>query len=142
MRMVNFFLHSSKNLHNLSLLILRLTIGVLMAYHGYKKLIGFENYMTQFPDPLGLGISLSLSLVIFIELIGGIGVLLGLFTRFFAFGICITMMVAVFIVHSKDLFHMKELAIVYMLVSISILFSGGGKYSIDTIIRKKLLKQT
>lgn len=141
MQITKFFFHHSVNLLNISILIARLTIGVLIAYHGYEKLVSFDTYAVQFPDPLNIGSVLSLRLVVFSEFFGGLGLILGVLTRFFAFSLLLTMVVAVFIVHAQDIFQMKELAIIYMLISVSILVSGGGKYSLDNIIQKILIKK-
>lgn len=140
MQITKLFFHHSVNLFNISILIARLTIGVLIAYHGYEKLVNFDVYVAQFPDPLSIGSSLSLRLVVFSEFFGGLGLILGILTRFFAFSLILTMAVAVFIVHAQDVFQMKELAMIYMLISVSILVSGGGKYSLDNLIQKILTK--
>jgi putative oxidoreductase len=47
------------------------------------------------------------------------------------------MVVAFFIAHAKDIFVMKQLPLVFMLLSIVIFILGSGKFSVDGLIFKK-----
>ncbi|MEO1254075.1 MAG: DoxX family protein [Bacteroidota bacterium] len=123
---------------NIATLVLRVSIGSLMAFHGFEKVSNFSTYSTQFPDPIGLGSGVALGLVVTAEFFGGIALCLGFLTRVFSLMIFITMAVAVFIIHVQDAFAMKELAVLFLLTSSSIMISGAGKYSLDFLILKKL----
>ncbi len=140
MRILQYLLSQRNNQADWSLLIIRVTLGALMAHHGLGKLLNFEQYSTQFPDPIGLGPFLSLTLVVIAEFFGGIAVILGLFTRFFLFLMIITMAVALFIVHANDPFNTKELATVFLLIASGLFISGAGKYAIDSQILKVIKK--
>ena len=122
---------------DLASLILRIIFGGLFIYHGYTKLLSFNDILTKFPDLIGIGSKTSFVLVIFAELICGFLVTLGFLTRLTVIPIFITMMVAFFIAHGEDHFNMKELPFVYLLLSIVIFVLGGGKYSMDKLIFKK-----
>lgn len=119
-----------KNYTDIGLLILRVSAGGLMMTHGVAKLMNFNSMLTQFPDPIGLGSGLSLSLAVFAEFLCALLVVLGVFTRFAAIPVAITMAVAAFIVHSADPFQRKELALLYFGIFVSLIFLGGGKYSL------------
>jgi len=54
----------------------------------------------------------------------------------------ITMAVAFFIVHGNDVFAIKELSFIYMIVFILLYIAGPGHYSFDAIIRKLILKNS
>lgn len=117
-------------------LILRLLFGGLMISHGLPKLMGYESMSTQFPDLIGIGSELSLILVIFAELLCGILVLIGLYTRLASIPIFIAMMVAFFIAHAQDPFQVKELALVFLILAIVIFILGSGKYSVDYVLNR------
>jgi putative oxidoreductase len=46
------------------------------------------------------------------------------------------MLVIIFIVHSGDPFGDKESAYIYLLMYLSLLLAGPGKYSLDRMMRK------
>jgi len=116
---------------DLGLLVLRLGVGLLMLFpHGYMKVVNFTTSMDSFPDPIGLGSTLSLIGAVFAEVVCSILIMLGIKTRIFATFPLITMLVAAFVVHSKDAWMVKEKAILYALMYLVIIFMGGGKYSV------------
>jgi putative oxidoreductase len=117
------------------LLILRVWLGLSMALlHGKAKLLGYSQMAGRFPDVTGLGSSVSLSLAIFAELVCGLLLVLGLFTRFAALNLVITMAVAFFVAHAATLApgpKSGELAFIYLAGFIALLVAGGGRYSLD-----------
>lgn len=118
-------------------LLLRLIFGGLFVYHGYTKLIAFDEILPFFPDFIGIGSKLSFILVIFSELVCGFMVTLGFLTRLTVIPIFITMMVAFFMAHAKDAFDVKELPFLFLLLSIVVFVLGSGKLSVDKLISKK-----
>ena len=76
-----------------------------------------------------------------IELVGGILLLFGLFTRCAAFIASGEMAFAYFISHAPSSFfpilNRGDAAILYCFVFLYIAFAGGGPWSIDTIFRAK-----
>ncbi len=126
---------------NWSLLLLRITSGGLMLTHGipkWNKLFGDEPI--SFANPIGLGETWSLILVTFAEVICSILILIGLSTRLALVFLIITMAVAAFITHAGDPLNEIELPLFYLMVYISLLISGPGKYSIDNWIYMKFSK--
>ena len=117
-------------------LLLRLVFGGLFIYHGYTKLVAYNEILPRFPDLIGIGAKTSFILVIFAEFFCGILVTIGLLTRLAVIPILITMAVAFFIAHAKDNFNVKELALIYLLLSFVIFILGGGRYSLDKLIFK------
>lgn len=120
---------------DLATLFLRLIFGGLFVYYGYTKLASFNEILPMFRDVIGIGSKLSFILVIFAELVCGFLVLIGCFTRLVIIPIFITMWVAFFIAHANDTFIVKQLAFVYLLLSIVVFVLGSGKFSIDSLIR-------
>ncbi|MEY2572206.1 MAG: putative oxidoreductase, partial [Verrucomicrobiota bacterium] len=74
----------------------------------------------------------------YIELVGGLLIALGLFTRFAAFIACGMMAVAYFMVHAKGGFfpiiNRGEPAVIYCFVFLYVFFYGGGRISLDALI--------
>ncbi len=118
-------------------LILRVGVGLFMLLsHGWGKLFSFSEKSEYFPDPLGIGSIASLSLATFAEFFCSILLIFGLFTRFAAFNLLITMLVAGLIFHAADPFAKKELALLYALVFLYFSIVGGNRYSLDQWFRK------
>jgi putative oxidoreductase len=46
------------------------------------------------------------------------------------------MLVIILIIHSEDTFADREHAIMYLLMYLTLLFTGPGKYSIDKLLQK------
>jgi putative oxidoreductase len=118
-----------------SLLILRLFPALFMLFaHGLGKLTGYQERAQTFADPFGIGSEASLILVIFAEFFCSILIVLGLATRLATIPLIITMLVAVFIQHANDPFARQELGLLYLIIFISVLFLGPGRFSIDQLI--------
>ena len=117
-------------------LVLRVVAGVFMLTHGYGKLSSFSEKAGFFPDPLGIGSALSLGLATFAEFFCAILLIVGLFTRFAALNILITMLVAGLIFHSADPFGKKELALLYAVVFLYFTVAGANRLSLDHYLKK------
>ena len=121
------------------LLILRVTFGSGMAYHGFGKVFGgrmpgFIEVVANlgFPLPEVFAWAAGLS-----EFVGGILLILGLATRPASFFILCTMSVAAFGQHLHDPLREKELALVYLSAALCIFLCGSGRYGADTRIFSK-----
>jgi putative oxidoreductase len=122
---------------NAATLILRLVFGGMFIFHGYPKLANYDQMLTMFGDPIGIGTELSLILTIFGEFVCGILIVLGLFTRFAVVPVFITMLVAYFVAHKNDAFTLKMLPFVYLFLCVIVFILGGGKYSADAMLFTK-----
>lgn len=125
----------SASAFNIALLILRVGAGVLMAAHGYDKLVNFQAYSEKFMNFMGLGATTSLALAVFAEFFCAIFVILGLFTRLACIPLIITMLVAAN-AEKLDFFGKSEHPILFLLIFLTILFVGPGKASVDGMINK------
>jgi putative oxidoreductase len=88
-------------LQPLALLVLRLVLGAIMIAHGYHKVFGGFHHHMDMVGSLGLPRWLAY-LSAGTEFFGGIGIVLGLFTRFFSLAFVIEMGVAIWKVHFKN----------------------------------------
>ena len=124
--------------NDIGLLILRVGIGAFMlAAHGWGKLANFGELAGTFPDPIGLGSTISLLLAIFAEVLCALLIIIGLGTRFAAVPLLITMLVAAFVVHADDPWGKKEFALLYAIPFLTLIFSGGGRFALDAVIRRR-----
>ena len=125
---------------DLALLFIRVSIALLMLTHGLPKLAKFfSDEPIVFASVFGMSQSFSLALTVFAEVFCSMLILVGLGTRFASIPLIITMAVAVFYIHGADPFSNKEMAVLYLLGFSFLLITGGGKYSVDTMISKALI---
>jgi putative oxidoreductase len=108
---------------------LRIVTGLLFLWHGSQKLFGFPSDVPEAP-------AFVLYVAGPIELVGGLFVAIGLFTRWAAF-LCSGLMAAAYwMAHgTKHLFPMLnggELAALYCFVFLFIAARGGGMWSVDS----------
>lgn len=115
---------------------LRIVTGFLFATHGSMKLLGW-------PSGGGAGGGSLPPLIVaagVIELLGGLLVLAGLFTRPAAFLASGTMAVAYFMAHASGgwspVINKGELAVVYAFLFLFLATRGGGVWSLDALRTK------
>jgi putative oxidoreductase len=118
------------------LLVLRLAFGGMMLSHGVPKMMKMMSGDMQFADPIGVGAPASLVLTVFAEVVCAIMVLVGFQTKWAAFPVAFTMLVAAGIVHASDPIGKKELALLYLAGYLAISLLGAGKYSVDAFLGK------
>lgn len=124
-------------------LILRVALGVIFVWHGYDKV--FTAGMPMVAGFLGsIGIPLP-GLMAYIlaygEIIGGLLLIVGLFTHWAAKFAVIVGIVAFFAVHLKNGFAIGnggyEFIMLIFATAVSVLITGAGKYSLDAMWMKK-----
>ena len=151
MKAINsFFATDSKSF---ALLLVRLALAIVILPHGMQKALGmFGGYGIEgtlgFFGSMGMPMFLGV-LVILAEFVGPIGVFLGLGTRFMAFAIAIEMTGAMILgghIHNgffMNWFHNQpgegiEYFILVIGSALALVLGGGGKWSIDSFIYKKI----
>ena len=122
------------------LLLLRFSISGLMLTHAWQEWTMF-NGTGDFPDPIGLGSQLTLIVTIISEVILSLLLVVGLATRFAAFGLANMMAVALIVVYADDPWQKKELVVAYLSVYITLLVAGGGPLSIQRFVFNQLFKR-
>lgn len=125
-------------------LALRIPVGIIFAAHGAQKLFGwFGGYglegTGQFFASVGLNPGFLLALLAGLaEFFGGLALVAGLLVRPAAAALAFAMLVAIFAVHwGKGFFAASggyEFALALFAASLSLLFSGGGRFSVDRAI--------
>ena len=116
--------------------VLRVMSGLLFLQHGTTKYLSFPASRMSGVDPVSMGGAAGL-----IELIAGVLLVVGLFTRPAAFICSGTMAVAYFYAHSPKgffpLLNGGELAALYCFVFLYLAAAGGGAWSVDRLRGRK-----
>ena len=139
---MNTFLNSLARFRDVGVLILRLAFGFQLVNVSYpyffsqdQKIPEFVTYLTTlgFPFPV-VGAYLS----VYTEFIGGILLLLGLWTRWTAMLLVINFSVAVGLAHLaiNDTYQNTSPSTNILAVSIFLLLNGPGRFSIDAALKK------
>ena len=121
---------------DLALLILRMVTGTVMLMHGWQKVFqyGFAGVSEGFA---GMGIPLAGIMGPFIallELVGGIALIVGIFTPVFAALLAADMVGAIMLVHLKNGFFLPqgyEFAFALLGACLTLALAGAGRYSVD-----------
>ena len=123
--------------------LVRFAVGWNLIVHGWGKVLRGPAAQAAMlaKDGSDYGIPLAL-LLIFVELIGGVCIALGLFTRFFAAAIAIEMAYLTFYTYWGHGFSWTgrgyEYVLMWGIVSFAIALRGGGPYSLDHKIGREL----
>lgn len=127
----------SPKLLSVGLLLFRLCLGGLMiANHGWIKIVNFEVLKTQFLNFLGLGSQISLILAITAEILCSILLIFGIYTRVVLIPLIITMLVAIG-THGWQIFGEAEMGFLYLLGFVFLFIVGPGDNSIDARMNKR-----
>jgi len=129
-----------------SWLIVRFGVGWNLAVHGYGKILRGMPGQAKLLDqsvPYLHSVNLPLSYFLtFVEGVGGICIILGLFTRFFGAANAIEMGFLTFVVYWGTGFSWLargyEYTLLWGFMCLAIALRGGGPYSLDRLIGKEL----
>ncbi|MCY3639083.1 MAG: DoxX family protein [Chloroflexi bacterium] len=131
-------------------LLFRVIFAILVFLHGAQKTFGWD-FPTPFTHPLGFPVYLAG----WVELVSAFLIAFGLLTRLGAGALCVTMVVAYFMVHvnsgvlphiypnppgdmgSAFGAHGGEVTILWFIVAGVIGVIGGGKYALDRVVFKR-----
>ena len=118
-------------------LIVRLTVGILMLFHGLSKItsegsldsITGQLTASGLPDVIAYGVYVG-------EIVAPLLLIAGVFSRLSGLAIVINMLFAIALAHTGDLFSLTdqggyrlELQMFYLFGALAILFLGSGRYA-------------
>jgi len=119
-------------------LLLRISVGVMILFHGFNKVIsGISGvrYLTTnagLPEFFAYGVFIG-------ELVFPVLIILGLYARVASIGVAFTMLMAIFLAYGSSLFELGkhgapvfELPFLYFIMSIVIFLQGSGKYAVNS----------
>ena len=131
---------NSQGTVDLVLLVLRVVAGLVFFMHGYQKLFdddlsttqtGFDGMGAPLPD-------ITAVIVMFVELIGGLALILGVLTGIFAALHLIDMVSAFVIVHVENGFFVMNggFELVFLLAGAAtvLLLTGAGAFLVDAML--------
>jgi putative oxidoreductase len=129
--------------------VVRVVLGAIFFAHGAQKVLGwFGGYglrgTTGYLQSLGLPLPVAY-LVCFFEFLGGIGLILGLFTRLAALAVAVVMVGAIAKVHwphgfflnwsqTPDTGHGYEANLAFLAMAVACLLAGGGALALDALL--------
>ncbi len=124
--------------NDIAKLILRVTVGVMMLFHGLDKIIngvgGVKHLVTNagFLEFLAYGVYVG-------EIVVPILILLGAYARIASLILAFNMFIAIFLAYGNSLFSLGkhgapvfELPLLYLVMSILIFMLGSGKYALNS----------
>jgi putative oxidoreductase len=130
-------------------MILRLIVGIVFFAHGAQKALGwfggygFNSTLTGFTQNMHIPAAFAV-LAIAAEFLGGLGLLVGLFSRVAAFGVGCNMVVAIAVVHHRFGFFMNwsgakkgegfEFHLLAIAIVLALILKGGGAASMDRLL--------
>jgi putative oxidoreductase len=147
--MIKKLLETNDDITNL---VLRVLLGVVMLPHGAQKLLGwfggygFSGTMGFFTGKMGIPAVFAF-LVIITEFFGSLALITGTLTRLAAFGVGCVMLVGALMVHLPHGFFMNwagkqqgegfEFHILAMAIAVALMIKGGGRWSVDGLLTKE-----
>ena len=115
--------------------VLRIMSGLLLLQHGTTKYLGIPVGPQNNASPMTMGGAAGL-----FELVGGVMLVLGIFTRPVAFVLSGVMAIAYFYAHAGRGFYPilngGELAVLYCFVFLYLAAAGGGAWSVDRTMKR------
>ena len=139
--MLNFLFKSKPDYINFGLLFYRLALGISMFYHGYLKYVSGEQGLYKVGAMLSaLGVSSGFEVILgtiasYAEMVGGILIIIGLFTRIGSLLIIGTLAVAT-ILNLNGNFFSWDYPSQMGFGAIMLFLAGAGRYSLDKALFK------
>jgi len=125
-------------MHDTAKLLLRLTVGIMILFHGVEKVTNGINGVKYLVTNSGLPEFLAYGIYVG-EIVLPILIVLGLYARVASLFLALNMAVAIFLAYGSSLFELgkfgapvMELPLLYLILSLLIFMFGSGKYSVNT----------
>ncbi len=110
--------------------LLRVVVGIIFLVHGWDKLQGMEGTIGFFAS-LGMP-AIFAYLVAWVEFLGGIAMILGVYTRVVGYLFAVIMVSAIVLVKgAKGLSGGYELDLLLLVSSLTVAWYGAGPYSVS-----------
>ncbi|MEK6659565.1 MAG: DoxX family protein [Campylobacterota bacterium] len=124
--------------NDIAKLILRLSVGIMMLFHGFHKMIHGIGGVKELTVSAGLPEFLAYGVYVG-EVVVPIFILLGTYARVASLVLAVNMAVAIFLAYGNSLFLLGkqgaplfELPFLYLVMSILIFMLGSGKYAFNS----------
>lgn len=128
---------TENNLDDIGKLVLRVSLAILILFHGIAKIVGGTSFITGLVA--GIGLPAALGYLVYVgEVIAPLLVLFGIWARAGALIIAINMVVAVLLVHTAEIFTITEtggwaleLQGMFLFSAVAVALLGAGRYSVQ-----------
>ena len=136
--------------------IARIVLGVVFFAHGAQMALGWlggpglQSTVRVFREHLRIPAPLAV-LAVAAEFLGGLGLIVGLLSRFAALSIAVVMIVALLAVHWKFGFFMNwygekqghgiEYHVLVLALALAVMIKGGGAFSLDQVLHQHVSDQ-
>ncbi len=137
-------LNKAENLPDWGLLVLRVVVGLIFFVHGWQKLFMFGFGGTAgFLGSLGIPLPGVFGVILILtELLGGLALLLGLYTRWVTIPLAIDNLVALFVFHLPNGFYAAnqgyEFVLTLFAANVAFMLIGAGAFSVDARLPERL----
>ncbi|MGH1537753.1 MAG: DoxX family protein [Gammaproteobacteria bacterium] len=119
-------------------LLLRITVGGMMLFHGIAKLVNLQTIEFIKSQLVGVGLHPVMAYGVYVgEIVAPLLIIIGIYARFGGFLVFINMLFAIVLVHSNDLFSLTEhggwsleLQTFYLMTGLLILLMGSGRFAV------------
>ena len=119
-------------------LLIRLTLGIMMLFHGVHKIIYGIDGVKALVAKAGMWEFFAYGVYIG-EVVVPIFIILGLYARVASLILALNMVVAIYLAYGASLFALNkfgapmiELPLLYLLLSFILFFLGSGRYSVNS----------
>ncbi|MBE8724329.1 DoxX family protein [Flavobacterium hungaricum] len=117
---------------DLGLLVLRISIGGLMLFHGVAKILHGISFLTENMGAIGYAVYIG-------EVVAPLAILAGWRTKIAAVIFAVNCIVAIAVAHANEIFSISEhggyaleLLMLYLLGAVALVFTGAGKYAVSS----------
>lgn len=134
--MNKFFSPSCKIWHEPGMAFVRMMTGLFLAYHGWEifneqKMLDYAKWLSDLHFPNAAFMSYLGKVA---ELVSGLLLTLGLFTRLAVVPLVATMLVISFGMGKGKIFYEDQHPFLFVLLGLVFFFAGPGKYSLDQLL--------
>ena len=119
-------------------LLLRLSVGIMMLFHGVEKIVNGINGVKHLTVNAGLPEFFAYGVYIG-EIVVPIFIILGLYARIASLFLALNMVMAIFLAYGNSLFALGkhgapviELPLFYLILSVVIFLLGSGRYAVNS----------
>jgi len=122
--------------------VLRVVVGIVFLAHGGQKLFvwGFSN-VADFFGQVGIPLPMLAAIVVtLVEFLGGLALVVGLFTRWVAIPLALNMLVATLTIHLRGGFFVPEgveFTLTLLVANVALALLGSGEASLDRLLAKR-----
>lgn len=136
----------SDAVQSLAPFVLRVATGLIFAFHGWQKLAGGTEGLAGFLGSLGFPAPMLMAVILIVaELVGGIMLILGVFTHWVAKILAFVAIVAWLTVHTSNGFFVSEGGYEFIMLifaaTVSLAITGPGRWSLGRVIARNMNKR-